>query len=83
VSLYLRWVEALRPALGLNGLGINGLLDNFSGDFTFYDGWGVFGQAGALCALAVVGGAGSTWSSSDSLSGRSAGKAGPASVCCS
>jgi len=54
-SLYLTWVEAGRPALGL---GINGLLNYFSGDFSFYDGWGVFGQAAALCALAVLAGAG-------------------------
>jgi hypothetical protein len=58
VSLYLRWVEVVGAGLRFGGRGVNGLLNLFSGSFSSFDGWGIFGQAAALCALAVVAGAG-------------------------
>ena len=54
-SLYLTWVESGGPAVATNKP--QGPLDLFSGGIT-YDGWGSWGQAAALVALALAVGAG-------------------------
>ncbi len=51
-SLYLTWVAATLP-LG-NGTGVGGLLNLLSSGYSL-DGWGTFGQAAALAAIALIG----------------------------
>jgi len=55
-SLYLRWVESSTPAPTASS-SPTGLLNLFSGSISV-DGWGAYGQAAALLALALVAAAG-------------------------